>query len=135
MQTILVLFGGVSPEHDVSLVSAEAVLRNLNKDNRRILPVGITREGKWLLYGGSDYTEIAKDTWEQHPMNKTAFLSPERGMGLRVLTEGIPETVPIDVVFPVLHGENGEDGSVQYFRDPDGTHYVPKRTLKDIIIK
>lgn len=113
MQTILVLFGGVSPEHAVSLVSAEAVLRNLNKDNRRILPVGITREGKWLLYGGSDYTEIAKDTWEQHPANKTAFLSPERGMGLRVLTEGVPESVPVDVVFPVLHGENGEDGSVQ----------------------
>ena len=45
MQTVLVLFGGVSPEHAVSLVSAEAVLRNLNKENRRILPVGITAAG------------------------------------------------------------------------------------------
>ena len=61
MQTVLVLFGGVSPEHAVSLVSAEAVLRNLNKENRRILPVGITLEGKWILFGGEDYKDIAED--------------------------------------------------------------------------
>ena len=54
MQTVLVLFGGVSPEHAGSLVAAEAVLRNMKKENRRILPVGITREGKWLLYGGDN---------------------------------------------------------------------------------
>ena len=113
MQTILVLFGGVSPEHAISLISAEAVLRNLNKENRRILPVGITKEGKWRLFGGNDYTEIKNDTWEQHPANCTAFLSPERGAGLCILRDGAVETVPVDVVFPVLHGENGEDGSVQ----------------------
>ncbi|MBQ8921445.1 MAG: D-alanine--D-alanine ligase [Oscillospiraceae bacterium] len=113
MQTILVLFGGVSPEHAVSLVSAEAVLRNMNKENRRILPVGITREGKWLLFGGDDYAEIANDKWEENPANKTAFLSPERGAGLCIVQGGSIETLPVDAVFPVLHGENGEDGSVQ----------------------
>ena len=59
MQTVLVLFGGVSPEHAVSLVSAEAVLRNLNKENRRILPVGITLEGKWMLFGDGAPAEKA----------------------------------------------------------------------------
>ncbi|MBR3269615.1 MAG: D-alanine--D-alanine ligase [Oscillospiraceae bacterium] len=113
MQTVLVLFGGVSPEHAVSLVSAEAVLRNMNKENRKILPVGITAEGKWILFGGGDYSLIAQDKWEDHPDNCPAFLSPERGMGLCILRNGRTETVPVDVIFPVLHGENGEDGSVQ----------------------
>lgn len=124
MQTILVLFGGVSPEHAVSLVSAEAVLRNMNKENRRILPVGITREGKWMLYGGSDYKEIAEDRWETHPDNKIAFLSPVRGAGLCILTAEGAETVPVDVIFPVLHGENGEDGTVQGLFELSGIPYV-----------
>lgn len=113
MQTILVLFGGVSPEHAVSLVSAEAVLHNLNKENRKILPVGITREGKWLLFGGENYADIAADQWEQNPANCPAILSPERGAGLCVFRGSTVETIPVDVIFPVLHGENGEDGSVQ----------------------
>ncbi len=125
MQTVLVLFGGVSPEHAVSLVSAEAVLRNLNPENRRILPVGITREGKWLLYGGSDYTEIAADKWEQHPDNRTAFLSPERGAGLYVRQkDGSSEMLHVDVIFPVLHGENGEDGSIQGLFQLSGIPFV-----------
>lgn len=124
MQTILVLFGGVSPEHAVSLVSAEAVLRNLDKNNRKILPVGITRAGKWLLFGGDDYNDIAEDQWEQNPANRTAFLSPERGAGLCIVAENVLETVPVDVVFPVLHGENGEDGSIQGLFQLAGIPYV-----------
>ena len=124
MQTVLVLFGGVSPEHAVSLVSAEAVLRNMNKENRRILPVGITLEGKWVLFGGSDYKDIAEDKWEQNPGNRTAFLSPERGAGLCIVGESGIETVPVDVIFPVLHGENGEDGSIQGLFQLSGIPYV-----------
>ena len=124
MQTVLVLFGGVSPEHAVSLVSAEAVLRNMNKENRRILPVGITLEGKWLLFGGEDYKDIAEDKWEQNPANRTAFLSPERGAGLCIVSGNGIETVPVDVIFPVLHGENGEDGSIQGLFQLSGIPYV-----------
>ena len=114
MQTICVLFGGVSPEHDVSLCSAEAVLRNMKKENRRIIPVGITKEGKWICFGGSDFKEIAENKWEQNPNNRPAFLSPVRGMGLCIMNaDGTVSTEPIDLVFPVLHGENGEDGSIQ----------------------
>lgn len=124
MQTVLVLFGGVSPEHAVSLVSAEAVLRNLNKEGRRVLPVGITRAGKWLLFGGEDYKDIVDDRWEQNPANRTAFLSPERGAGLCIIGENGLETVPVDVIFPVLHGENGEDGSIQGLFQLAGIPYV-----------
>jgi len=124
MQTVLVLFGGVSPEHAVSLVSAEAVLRNMNKENRRILPVGITREGRWLLFGGDDYTQIAADQWEEHPANRPAFISPERGAGLCILRNDGVEIVPVDVIFPVLHGENGEDGTVQGLFQLSGIPYV-----------
>ena len=124
MQTVLVLFGGVSPEHAVSLVSGAAVLRNLRKENRKILPVGITLEGKWLLYGGDNYDDIAADKWEQHPDNRTAFLSPERGMGLRVIEKDGVRSVPVDVIFPVLHGENGEDGSVQGLFQLSGIPFV-----------
>ena len=113
MQTILVLFGGVSPEHEVSLVSGTAVLKNLNKEGRKILPVGITKEGKWILFGGDNYDDIAAKNWENHPANKRAFLSPETGVGLRVIDGDRIETVPVDLIFPVLHGENGEDGSIQ----------------------
>ena len=114
MQTICVLFGGVSPEHDVSLVSAEAVLRNMNKENRKILPIGITKSGQWLLFGGDDFTEIAENKWEENPSNRVAFLSPVRGMGICILNaDGSMGTVMPDLIFPVLHGENGEDGSIQ----------------------
>lgn len=124
MQTVLVLFGGMSPEHDVSCVSVTAVLKNMQKENRRILPVGITKDGKWLLFGGDNYDDIAGGKWEQNPDNRTAFLSPERGAGLCILSGETVETVPVDVIFPVLHGENGEDGTVQGLFELSGIPYV-----------
>jgi D-alanine-D-alanine ligase len=100
------------------------VLRNLNKESRRILPVGITAAGKWLLFGGENYADIAADKWEQNPANRTAFLSPERGAGLCILQDSGVKTVPVDVIFPVLHGENGEDGSIQGLFQLSGIPYV-----------
>lgn len=125
MQTICVLFGGVSPEHDISLRSAEAVLRNMKTDDRKILPVGITKTGQWLLFGGDDYAALGNGTWEAHPNNRKAFLSPVRGMGLCILgADDQMETVPVDVIFPVLHGENGEDGTIQGLFALSGIPYV-----------
>ena len=110
---LLVLFGGVSPEHAVSLRSAEAILNNLDPDRYNILPVGITRQGAWYYYGGRDYALLPAETWREHPGCRQALLSPVRGEGL-LLREGQGwQRVPVDVVLPVLHGENGEDGSVQ----------------------
>lgn len=110
---VCVLFGGVSPEHEVSLRSAQSVLNNLNPEKYHILPVGITKQGKWILYGGKDYSLLPDGQWEHLPENREAVISPVRGQGLLVYNDEGTETISVDVAFPVLHGENGEDGSVQ----------------------
>ena len=110
---VCVLFGGVSPEHAVSLRSAESVLNNMDSEKYNIYPVGITKEGKWIYFSGKDYSMLPSDTWQTQPGNYAAAISPVRGQGLLLFCNGVIEEIPIDVVFPVLHGENGEDGAVQ----------------------
>ncbi len=110
---VCVLFGGVSPEHDVSLRSAESVLNNMDSEKYNIYPVGITKEGKWIYFFGTDYAMLPDDTWHCQTENCPAAISPVRGQGLLLFREDRIDTVHLDVVFPVLHGENGEDGAVQ----------------------
>ena len=121
---VCVLFGGVSPEHQVSLRSAEWVLNKLNTEKYRIYPVGITRQGHWILFGGTDYSMLPTEEWLNHPENSHAVISPECDKGLLCFNEHVVETVHIDVVFPVLHGENGEDGSIQGLLQLAGIPYV-----------
>ena len=110
---VCILFGGVSPEHEVSLRSAESVLCNLNTDKYNILPVGITKAGKWYLYKGGDYSKLPSGRWEKCPENCAVAISPVREQGLICFEDEMINSIPIDVVFPVLHGKNGEDGSIQ----------------------
>ena len=110
---LCVLFGGISPEHEVSLRSAESVLNHLNHDKYDIYPVGITKEGQWLYFPGTDYARLPANTWRDAPGVCPAAISPVRGQGLLLWRENGVEAIPIDCVFPVLHGENGEDGSIQ----------------------
>ena len=121
---VCILFGGVSPEHEVSLRSAESVLKNLDAEKYNILPVGITKDGRWILFGDSDYTQLPSGAWETNPANKIAAISPVRGQGLLCFAEDRVETVILDVVFPVLHGENGEDGAMQGLLEIAGIPYV-----------
>ena len=121
---VCILFGGISPEHEVSLRSAESVLLNIDKEKYTVLPVGITKEGKWLLFGGEDYSLLPDGSWESHPDNCPAFLSPVRGQGLVCLRDGVYTCKPVDVVFPVLHGENGEDGAMQGLLQMAGIPFV-----------
>lgn len=111
-KTVAVLFGGVSSEHEVSLKSATSVLKNMDREKYDVLPVGITRDGRWYRYDG-DLALIADGRWEQ--AEKTpAVLSPDAShRGLLVLEQGGWTTQPVDVIFPVLHGLGGEDGTVQ----------------------
>ncbi len=119
-----VLFGGVSPEHEVSLRSAESVLNNMNKEKYNIFPVGITKEGDWILYGGTDYSWLPSGQWREHPGNRRAAISPVRGQGLLSFEGDNVVREMIDVVFPVLHGENGEDGAIQGLLQMAGIAYV-----------
>lgn len=111
--SVCILFGGVSPEHEVSLRSAESVLNNIDKSKYNVFPVGITKEGKWILYGGKDYSDLPSGRWLTHPDNRQAAISPIRGQGLLTFEGDCVVRQQIDVVFPVLHGENGEDGTIQ----------------------
>ena len=109
---LMVLFGGASSEYEVSLQSAQSILKNLDDEKYDIYPVGITREGAWFLYSGT-FGEIAEDKWVDHPDNRPFLLTPDRASKALVVSDGGLRPVKIDCVFPVLHGENGEDGSMQ----------------------
>lgn len=110
-KVIAVLFGGQSSEHDVSKVSAATIISKINQDKYTIIPIYITKEGHWLLYDGP-VENIQNDTWEKYATS--AILSPDathKGI-FRIVGEKL-KLIPIDLVFPVLHGANGEDGTVQ----------------------
>ena len=122
--SVCILFGGVSPEHEVSLRSAESVLNNIDESKYNVFPVGITKEGKWILYGGKDYSDLPSGRWLTHPDNRQAAISPIRGQGLLTFEGDCVVRQQIDVVFPVLHGDNGEDGTIQGLLQLAGIPYV-----------
>ena len=122
--SVCVLFGGVSPEHEVSLRSAESVLNHLDAEKYNIFPVGITKTGEWILYGGKDYSLLPSGEWKNCPENRRAAISPVRGQGLLNFEGDCVVRERIDVVFPVLHGENGEDGSIQGLLQLAGIPFV-----------
>ena len=122
--SVCILFGGMSPEHEVSLRSAESVLNNIDKSKYDVFPVGITKEGEWILFGGDDFSMLPSGAWLSHPENAAAAISPARGQGLLVFGPEGMRKQPLDVVFPVLHGENGEDGAMQGLLKLAGIPYV-----------
>ncbi len=125
MKNILVLFGGVSSEHDVSCVSAASVIANIPRDSYNVYMLGITKNGEWLLYEG-DPTRLEGDAWTQRTevLVKAMISADRRDRGLLVFRETGTELIPIDAAFPVLHGKNGEDGTVQGLLEIAGIPYV-----------
>ena len=122
--SVCILFGGISPEHEVSLRSAESVLKNIDHSKYNVFPVGITKDGDWILYTGKDYSLLPTGEWKDFPGNRRAALSPVRGQGLLSFEGDCVVRERIDVVFPVLHGENGEDGAMQGLLQMAGIPYV-----------
>lgn len=105
-----VLFGGRSTEHEVSLVSAASVIEALDKDKYEIIPIGITPQGKWL--SSSDALRLLKDRRPLDNVPEKILLPDPSRKSLVMLTDGT-ETASLDVIFPVLHGTFGEDGTIQ----------------------
>ena len=110
---MMLIFGGVSSEHEVSRTSAASVLEHINRDKYEIIKVGITKDGRWMQTE-ADPMAIADGSWEEMESNKDVYLMP--GVGFAGLD--------VDVVFPLLHGRNGEDGRMQGFLAIAGIPFV-----------
>jgi D-alanine-D-alanine ligase len=130
-----VVFGGRSGEHEVSLLSATSVMRALDRSKYDIIPIGISREGRWLtdgdpmdelqrLVSGREEPSLAPRQAQQN--RAVAAVGVDR----RELVPGVREGVPgIDVLFPVLHGPYGEDGTVQGLLELANIPYVGSGVL------
>jgi D-alanine---D-serine ligase len=121
---LAILFGGKSDEYSVSLHSAAAIIDNVPKELYEVTLVGITTEGKWLHYEGST-DKINNDTWHQGNLNPV-LLSMGDFKGLIKLNERDKtyKRIEIDCIFPVLHGRNGEDGTIQGMCQMAGIPFV-----------
>ena len=112
-KTIAVIFGGCSPEYNVSLQSTYAVISHMNREKYLPVLIGITRQGDWYYFDG-DVEEIISDTWHDSASCIPIAVLPNRSEhALIKYTERILEKITIDAAFPILHGRNGEDGTVQ----------------------
>lgn len=122
---ILILFGGVSSEHDISCISAASVMKNIDIEKYDVTAIGITKDGKWMLTEALP-EEVESGEWSGIRTNKDAFVSPDRrdkGIIIKEI-DGTYTCRHIDIVFPVLHGKNGEDGTMQGFLELAGIPYV-----------
>ena len=122
---VVLLFGGMSSEHEVSRVSVGNFVNNIDRSKYEVLTVGITKEGRWL-YTEATAAQMADGSWEELPGNMPCVISPDRAdHGMILFTpEGHVEKVHVDVVIPVLHGLWGEDGTVQGLLELAGIPYV-----------
>ncbi len=120
-----VIFGGQSGEHEISLLSAQSVMRTMNKDKYEIVPIGITAEGHWLL-GGDPLQVLTGGQMTMPkllggPLPHRASGEVSRTLSLDARRSSAP---PVDVIFPVLHGPMGEDGTVQGLLELTDIPYV-----------
>jgi len=133
-----ILFGGRSGEHEVSLLSAASVLKSIDREKFDVVPIGITKEGRWLA--AADAHNLLEGNGSEVVQRLRAG-DPESTPGAKLLQEGIPtlmapvpgpqgpEGKALDVVFPVLHGTFGEDGTIQGLFELAGIAYVGSGVL------
>ncbi|MBM4429530.1 MAG: D-alanine--D-alanine ligase [Chloroflexi bacterium] len=127
-----IIFGGRSGEHEVSLLSAQSVMAALDRDKYEVIPLGITREGHWLI-GGDPMAELkarlagaGTTAVRVGGQALQAELSASRALLPGLEEAGLPY---VDVLFPVLHGPYGEDGTVQGLFELAGIPYVGSGVL------
>lgn len=131
---VAIIFGGKSGEHEVSLTSAMGVYQALDKSKFDVLMVGIDRSGRWML-PDAQWVLSFKDKPRELKLEKaldTLAVSPAAGTGALMAAAGTGHSVgsgPIDVVMPILHGTNGEDGTVQGLLELAGLPYVGSGVL------
>lgn len=113
-KTIAVLFGGCSTEYEVSLKSAYSIINSINKEKYELILIGIEKKtGRWLLFQG-DAGLIKENLWYEDKMCKEVYPSMNKNVhGIFYIDEGKANVITLDAALPVLHGKNGEDGTVQ----------------------
>ena len=128
---VAVLFGGVSVEHEVSNTSALNIISNMSTEKYNVIPIYISAQGKWMLYDGKigDIRNI-----DIEKFGTPTILSPDSThKGLLRLMNNKFKIIPIDVVFPSLHGRNGEDGTIQGLCELCGIPYVGSKVFASAI--
>jgi D-alanine-D-alanine ligase len=127
---IAVIFGGQSSEHEVSRVSAESVVRNIDTGKYDVVMIGITKDGHWLKFDGP-VEKLGTGEWEAEAKKNAPQMSKSLGStcsnSVREFLEHIgtgEQGRKIDAVFPVLHGCNGEDGTIQGLFELAGIPYA-----------
>jgi D-alanine-D-alanine ligase len=135
-----VLFGGRSGEHEVSLLSAASVLKAIDKEKYEVVPIGITKEGRWLTAGDAERLLQGKPAEESRhlragdpeatpgaavlargeavvvppePVHRQSGMMPFQGDSSVLARRAADRAINVDVIFPVLHGTFGEDGTIQ----------------------
>ncbi|TIT67736.1 MAG: D-alanine--D-alanine ligase [Mesorhizobium sp.] len=122
---VAILYGGRSAEHDVSRLSAANVLKAIDRTRYEVVPIAISREGRWLLQSSSEAGGDGAGAPVSEDGVEVALLPGGKGRLIPASHEGIrADLTPVDVVFPVLHGPFGEDGSVQGYAEVADVAYV-----------
>lgn len=121
--TVGILFGGSSAEYKISLKSAYTIITNLDTTKYELILIGITKDGAWKRYDGP-VEAIPQDTWSDSECTPFALLPYPNQQGILKKPDGTFTRVHLDVVFPVLHGKNGEDGTIQGLLQLAGIPYV-----------
>jgi D-alanine-D-alanine ligase len=116
-----VIFGGRSGEHEVSLRSAESIIKAIDKKKYEVVPIGITRQGRWLVSGDAK-AMLPETVMRADHHQPVAIIGDPTQRGLKKLDANLSER--LDVVFPVLHGTYGEDGTIQGLLEMAGVPYV-----------
>lgn len=134
MKNILVIFGGVSSEHKISLMSAQSVIRNIPKDKYNVIMMGITTEGEMYLYKGSEQN-LPEDGWlsDKSLLKKAVISTDRKDCGVLCLDNGEYSLIKIDAAFPVMHGKNGEDGTIQGLLTVAGIPFVGCDTMSSAV--
>ena len=130
---VAVVFGGRSAEHEISVLSARSVIDALDPDRTEVVPIGISRDGRWHRLPGPPALPAVTGRMPEvtEGSGTTVELAGESGSSELVAADGSRQ--PIDVVFPVLHGPFGEDGTVQGLMELAGVPYVGAGVLGSAI--
>ncbi len=129
---VCVLFGGVSSEHEVSLLSSTTIVKALDKDKYNIHMIGITKDGQWKYFDDQPDNIVNFD--ENFAKYKKAIISPDReDKGILVIDNDKIEKIAIDVCIPAMHGKNGEDGTMQGLFELAGIPYVGPKVIGSAI--